>query len=239
MKTKLLKNSKGLTLIEMLTVIAIAGIIALASTQGLVDAIRVYNRQAREARLSANLRQALNRMTEEVREGRGLASTYTDGTHTYNLGSNTLIVNVPAIDGTGRPLREINPLILPTTSDKFVYFIDNVDNPDDPSDNSSNPDGGDPGNPKLRLIVAPAPSTIIPFFPGSFRTAVPFPGAIISDRVHNLNLGQVLFREYQTNGVPNLASETVVVRLYLHNVYRGRNIDADAETSITMRNFGN
>lgn len=110
-----MKRRPGLTLIELITVIAILAIIGGTALLIFVSAQRSFYSQQSTGILQSDIHIALDRMTALARQGRGVLQTY-NGPPLYTTGSGTLAMELPAIDANGT--------IIASTYDVIVFTVD-------------------------------------------------------------------------------------------------------------------
>ncbi len=111
----------GLTLLELVVAVSLAMLLTgvamslyLVSQQG----VAVGNASSE---IHGNARLAMDWITRDIRWGRQLISSRMIGTETYNTGDSELILQIPAINGSG------NIIDIDNSFDYVVYHLDDSD----------------------------------------------------------------------------------------------------------------
>lgn len=114
---------RGYTLIELLTVIAVTGIIALVATSLLLGQQQFFKVNTFQAHNQAFTANALASLAEQVKTADRVVPsrdfTVNGTTSTYTSGLHTLILAIPSINGSGAPI-----LASPQPLDYFLVTAD-------------------------------------------------------------------------------------------------------------------
>ena len=117
-------NKKGFTLTEIVIVLSIASMLAIAITSLLILAVRTYGEQAEINSLQTKNRSAINRLKNDIMEGTAFLKSY--NIHSVDIDtsntSNTMIVAVPSIDAALQKNWIINAASGLYELDYFVFW---------------------------------------------------------------------------------------------------------------------
>lgn len=103
------RNSRGLTLIELLVSIVLLSILLTVFTSAFVSGIKVYQREFRTANLQSENRMVLDRIISDIKQAYRVENA---------SDSDTLILALPSIDANGNILYEATGEFKP---DYFTY----------------------------------------------------------------------------------------------------------------------
>lgn len=118
---RVLKNNKGLTLIELLISVVILGIILITFTSLYVMGLRIYQSEFRNSNLQAENRIVLDRIMKDTKQSSAIDTIYS--TYTSNT-TDTLILMTPSIDVNGDFLYDGQGEFI---TDTIVYHKTNSD----------------------------------------------------------------------------------------------------------------
>lgn len=106
-----MRMQAGFTLVELIIVVFLVGALALVVGNMFLGQDKIYQTQRMELGVTGDARMALDDIDAHVRAADVLASSYSG----YTLGSQTLILKLPAINASGQ--------IIPATFDYVVYAL--------------------------------------------------------------------------------------------------------------------
>ena len=112
---RVLKKSRGFTLIELVVVIALVVGVSLVLVNLFIGQNRIYKTQTSELNVTNGARAALDEIDAQVRAANQVVASYS----TYNSGPQTLILQTPSVDAQNK--------IISATFDNVVFYLSNGD----------------------------------------------------------------------------------------------------------------
>lgn len=91
-------NSAGFTLMEILLYTALAAIVGSLLVGIMVSSSGIFFRQNASVSHGVSLNEALNHITESVKQSSAVVSNYTNGSFSFTTNSSTIILTIPSID---------------------------------------------------------------------------------------------------------------------------------------------
>lgn len=107
---------RGLTLIEVLVAMGIAGVVGTLLLMIVVQSSGIFTDQSSKVQRGLDINDALSQARLSIKDAGGVANSYTDGIDTYTTGEDLLVLKVTSIDAAGDIIEE--------TFDYFVFFKD-------------------------------------------------------------------------------------------------------------------
>ncbi len=121
-RTDGLKNKVGLTLVELLIVIAIFGIVIGIAFASYILGVKVYNRESTLSQMQTTGRSTLERILEDIKRATEVLDTVTVDSITYNSSDSVIILKIPSIDSSKNIIYDWDGNI--SYFDYIIYEID-------------------------------------------------------------------------------------------------------------------
>lgn len=107
---------KGITLIEVLVVMAISTIAGVLLVVIIVQSASLYTDQSVKVKRGLSINDALLKIRDTVKQAGSVAENYTNGGSTYTSGPGQLVLKVASVDPDGK--------IIGSAYDNFVVLLD-------------------------------------------------------------------------------------------------------------------
>lgn len=105
-------DEKGLTLVEVLTTLAIATVVVTLLVVIMINTGGLFTKQSSKVEQGLSVNDALGKINLNVRQSSGVAPTYS----TYTSGTQLLVLKIPSIDSSGN--------VVTNTFDHFIFLLD-------------------------------------------------------------------------------------------------------------------
>lgn len=103
-----MRSIKGLTLLELLVGITVAGVAGLLLINLMVSSNNIFFNQSIQVNQGLSLNQTLREISDEVRLSAGTATQYpASGTAQFTTGSEQLVLKIPALDANGQVIDSV------------------------------------------------------------------------------------------------------------------------------------
>ena len=109
-------NQKGLTLIEVLMTMVIAGGVGGLLVIIIVNSAGLFSKETSKLQQGLNINDALFEVRRSIKEASSVAPFFTFGSFTYTSGPTQLVLKISSIDSSNN--------IIANTFDYFVFFLD-------------------------------------------------------------------------------------------------------------------